>query len=174
MELTVATISGSRALPAFSTLMTYAIVKLGGKQHRVHEGEWLLVDRLAEDEGATITLTPLLVGGNGDTQLSPEGVVVKAKVVGHVLGTKIRIGKYKPKKGYRRHTGHRSRLSRIEIESIGAPTRTRKKAEEAAAEEQPKATPKPKAEGAEKPKAAKPKAAPAEKPKRTTKKKEES
>jgi hypothetical protein len=46
-------------------------------------------------------------------------VTVTARVVGHVLGEKIRIGKYRPKSGYRRHTGHRSRLSQIEIESIG-------------------------------------------------------
>ena len=99
--------------------MGYAIISLGGKQYRVSEGEKLLVDRLREDEGATLTLPTLLVGGDGDAQLAPEGVTVSARVVKHVLGEKVRIGKYKPKKGYRRHTGHRSRLSQIEIESIG-------------------------------------------------------
>ena len=113
--------------------MTYAIISLGGKQYRVSEGERLLVDRLREDEGATLALPTLLVGGDGDPQLAPDGVTVTARVVGHVLGEKIRIGKYKPKGRYRRHTGHRSRLSQIQIESIGAaaPTRraTRKRAE---------------------------------------------
>ena len=100
--------------------MAYAIISLGGKQYRVSEGEKLLVDRLREDEGATLTLAPLLVGGDGDAELAPDGVAVTARVVRHVLGEKVRIGKYKPKSGYRRHTGHRSRLSQIEIQSIAA------------------------------------------------------
>ncbi len=100
--------------------MTYAIVSLGGKQYRVSEGQKLLVDRLREDEGATVTLSPLLVGGNGETQLGAGDVTVTATVVGHVLGKKIRIGKYRPKNGYRRHTGFRSKLSHIQIEAIGS------------------------------------------------------
>ena len=99
--------------------MPYAIISLGGKQYRVSECEQPLVDRLAEYAGATRTLDPLLVGGDGDPQLGSAGVTVTARVVGHVLGKKIRIGKYRPKQGYRRHTGFRSRLSQIQIESIG-------------------------------------------------------
>ena len=128
--------------------MTYAIVKLGGKQHRVREGERLLVDRVKDDEGATLSLTPLLVGGNGDTQLVPDGVVVTARVVQHVLGDKIRIGKHKQRTGYRRHTGYRSRLTQIEIEAIGGKAKTRKKAEPAEpaeADEKPKQAARPKA-----------------------------
>ncbi len=97
----------------------YAVISLGGKQYRVREGERLLVDRLPEDEGATFTPQLLLVGGDGELQLNPDGVTVTARVVRHVLGEKIRIGKYKPKTGYKRHAGHRSRLSQIEIEAIG-------------------------------------------------------
>ena len=179
-------------MPAFSTLMTYAIIRLGGKQHRVREGERLLVDRIKGDEGSTLSVAPLLVGGNGDTQLTPDGVVVTARVVQHVLGEKIRIGKYKKRTGYRRHTGHRSRLTQIEIETIGGKTARARKpaAEEVPAEEKPKraAKPKPKAETAAKPAAAKataakPKPAPrAEqppapaakpRPRRTTTKKDE-
>ena len=167
--------------------MTYAIIKLGGKQHRVREGERLLVDRVKDDEGSTLSLAPLLVGGNGDTQLTPDGVVVTARVVQHVLGEKIRIGKYKKRTGYRRHTGHRSRLTQIEIETIGG--KTARAPKPAAADEQPKAgekpkpAAKPKTETSATPTAAKPKAAPkaekpkdaAEKPKprRTTTKKDE-
>jgi large subunit ribosomal protein L21 len=98
--------------------MTYAIISIGGKQHRVREGERLLVNRLAEEEGATLTPNVLVVGGNGSTELSPKGNEVTAVVVGHVLGKKIRIGKYRPKSGYRRHTGFRSRLTEIRIEAI--------------------------------------------------------
>ena len=132
--------------------MTYAIVKLGGKQHRVHEGERLLVDRVKSDEGATLSLTPLLVGGDGETQLTPDGVTVTARVVQHVLGEKIRIGKHKQRTGYRRHTGYRSRLTQIEIESIGGKTRSRKQVEAAEpteAEEKPKRAAKAKAERAD-------------------------
>src|SRR5687767_2255811 len=100
--------------------MAYAIISVGGKQYRVSEGETLLVNRLAEDEGAELTLAPMLLGGDGDTQLTPDGATVTARVVEHVLGEKIRIGKYKRRKGYKRHAGHRSRLSRIQIETIAA------------------------------------------------------
>jgi large subunit ribosomal protein L21 len=99
--------------------MSYAIITVGGKQYRVQEGERLLVDRLQSDEGATFQPRVLLVGGNGTTDLAPS-TTVTARVVGHVLGEKIRIGKYRRRTGYRRHTGHRSRLTQIEIESIGA------------------------------------------------------
>src|SRR4029450_11876025 len=66
-------------------LMTYAIVKLGGKQYRVQEGEKLLVDRLAVDENKTFHPEVLFVGGDGNAELAPKGVQVTAKVVGHVL-----------------------------------------------------------------------------------------
>jgi large subunit ribosomal protein L21 len=102
--------------------VTYAIIKVAGKQYRVREGERLLVDRLREDEGATFTPTVLLVGGDGPTQLDPGAGVVTAKVLGATRGPKIRIGKYKKRTGYRRHTGFRSSLTHIQIESIGAAT----------------------------------------------------
>jgi large subunit ribosomal protein L21 len=97
----------------------YAIIALGGKQYVVREGERLLVDRLRTGEGETFTPGVLFVGGDGGGTLAPQAQVT-ARVVGHVLGEKVRIGKYRPKTGYRRHTGFRARLSQIEIESIGA------------------------------------------------------
>jgi large subunit ribosomal protein L21 len=99
--------------------MTYAIIKVAGKQYRVREGERLLVDRLHEDEGATFAPTVLLVGGDGGPQLEPSDGVVRAKVLGQTKGPKIRIGKYKKRTGYKRHTGFRASLTQIEIESIG-------------------------------------------------------
>jgi large subunit ribosomal protein L21 len=122
--------------------LSYAIISLGGKQYRVQEGERLLVDRVAADEGSTIQPRVLLVGGNGKTDLSPS-TTVTARVVGHELGEKIRIGKYKKRTGYKRHTGYRSRLTRLEIESIGGAAR------KAAAK--PKTEPAAKVEKAEKP-----------------------
>ena len=98
----------------------YAIISLGGKQYRVQEGERLLVDRIATEEGKTFHPEVLLLGGDGKFELAPKGTPVTAKVVGSQLGEKVRIGKYKPKTGYRRHTGFRAKLSQIEIQAIGA------------------------------------------------------
>jgi large subunit ribosomal protein L21 len=111
----------------------YAIISLGGKQYRVQEGERLLVDRLKVEEGSTLEPRVLLVGGNGSPDLAPS-TTVTARVVGHELGVKIRIGKYRRRTGYKKHTGHRSRLTRIEIESIGG-----RRATKAAATAKPKA-----------------------------------
>ena len=110
--------------------MTYAIIKVAGKQYRVREGERLLVDRLHQDEGATFAPTVLLVGGDGAAKLDPGDGVVTAKVLGDTKGPKIRIGKYKKRTGYRRHTGFRASLTQIQIESIGAgkPARSTSKA----------------------------------------------
>jgi large subunit ribosomal protein L21 len=105
-------------------MSSYAIISLGGKQYRVHEGERLLVDRLRADEGATVEPRVLLVGGDGTPDLAPS-TTVTARVVGHELGEKIRIGKYRRRTGYKKHTGHRSRLTRIEIESIGGAKRAK-------------------------------------------------
>ena len=117
----------------------YAIISLGGKQHRVREGERLLVDRVTTDEGKTFQPRVLFVAGDGQAQLSPS-TTVTARVVGHVLGEKVRIGKYRPKSGFRKHTGYRSRLSQIEIEAIGT-----KAAAKASVPEAQKPEPAPKA-----------------------------
>jgi len=99
-------------------MASYAIISLGGKQYRVQEGERLLVDRLPYAEQKTFHPRVLMAGGNGKPELAPKSVEVTAKVVQHVLGDKIRIGKYRAKTGYRRHTGFRAKLSQIEIEKI--------------------------------------------------------
>jgi large subunit ribosomal protein L21 len=124
--------------------MTYAIIKVAGKQYRVREGERLLVDRLKQDEGSTFAPTVLLVGGDGGAQLDGADGAVTAKVLGDTKGPKIRIGKYKKRTGYRRHTGFRASLTQIEIESIGGAKRTRSK---------PKAETPSSAKGAESPEA---------------------
>ena len=99
--------------------MAYAVILVGGKQYVVHEGERLLVDRLAQDEGAVFQPDVLLVDA-GKPNLKPDAGAVSARILKHTLGEKIRIAKYKPKKGYRRHTGFRAHLSQIQIEAIGA------------------------------------------------------
>jgi large subunit ribosomal protein L21 len=115
----------------------YAIISLGGQQYRVQEGDRLLVDRLPNGEGKTFHPDVLFTGGGGKPNLSPR-VQVTAKVVGSPLGEKIRIGKYKKRTGYRRHTGFRAKLTEIEIQSIG-PGRSSGSSSTAKKDEEPKA-----------------------------------
>ena len=140
-------------------LMTYAIVKLGGKQYRVQEGEQLLVDRLAVDESKTFHPEVLLVGGDGKAELSPKGVEVTARIVGHELGDKIVIGKHRRRTGYRRRNGFRAQLSRVEIQTIGKKATRSSTAKAEATSETPKATAKPKAAGTTRTRTTKPRTA---------------
>jgi large subunit ribosomal protein L21 len=122
--------------------MTYAIIKVAGKQYRVREGERLLVDRLHQDEGSTFAPAVLLVGGDGGAQLEPAAGAVQAKVLGQTKGPKIRIGKYKKRTGYRRHTGFRASLTQIEIESIGGAAKPARSSAKPKAEKAPEEAPK--------------------------------
>ena len=100
----------------------YAIVKTGGKQYRVEQGQTLLVERLPEDEGATVALEPLMVRSE-ETVFDAAGLAkakVEAKILEHLRGPKIRVFKFKPKSGYKRTAGHRQELTRIEVTSIKA------------------------------------------------------
>jgi large subunit ribosomal protein L21 len=103
-------------------MSAYAVVKIGGKQYRVSEGQRLLVDRLPYGEGKTFHPDLLLLGGEGGPKLGSDGLEgqqVTAKVAEHVLGEKIIIGKHRKRTGYRRRRGFRAHLTRIEIQSIG-------------------------------------------------------
>jgi large subunit ribosomal protein L21 len=98
----------------------YAIVKTGGKQYRVERGQRLLIERLAVEEGANVTLEPILYRSD-DAVFDKAGlqtVKVTAKVLAHVRGEKLRVFKFKPKRGYKRRTGHRQDLTRIEVTEI--------------------------------------------------------
>ncbi|HEV8687302.1 MAG TPA: 50S ribosomal protein L21 [Gaiellaceae bacterium] len=122
-----------------------AIISVGGKQYRVQEGARLLVDRIAQEEGKTFHPQALLVAENGKTELVPKGFSVTARVVGHVRGEKVHIGKYKRRTGYRRKTGFRAALTELEIEKLGsgrapaAPAKAEKPAAEKPAAEKPAA-----------------------------------
>jgi large subunit ribosomal protein L21 len=99
--------------------MSYAVIKTGGKQYRVEEGQTLLVERLPDDVGATVTLPTLLLAGDGDPVFEGLSAVVDAEIVAHERGPKLRVFKFKPKRGYKRRTGHRQELTRIRIAKIG-------------------------------------------------------
>src|SRR3954452_11506572 len=107
--------------------MSYAVIKTGSKECRVIEWETLIVERLPDDVGATVALQPLLLAGDGDPVFEGDGLasaVVQAEVVAHERGPKLRVFKFKPKRGYKRRTGHRQELTRIRITSIGANERS--------------------------------------------------
>ena len=99
---------------------TYAVIRTGGKQYRVEEGTTFLVERLTADEGATVDLEPLLYA-SGDESLFGDklsSAAVKAEIVEHLRGPKLRVFKFKPKRGYKRRTGHRQELTRLQVTGI--------------------------------------------------------
>lgn len=99
---------------------TYAVIETGGKQYKVEKGTSLLVDRLSAKEGDKVALRPVLFRDKevvaGAKEL--EKVKVEATVAEHLRGPKIKVFKYKPKKGYRRRAGHRSELTKLEVTEI--------------------------------------------------------
>jgi large subunit ribosomal protein L21 len=99
----------------------YAVIRTGGKQYRVQQGSTLLVERLGADAGETVALEPLMAASGSDTVFAASDlgrVKVSAEVLGHERGPKIRIFKFKPKRGYKRRTGHRQELTRIRVTGI--------------------------------------------------------
>ena len=107
-----------------SSTAPYAIIETGGKQYRVSVGDRLAVEKLDAEPGSDIVFDRvLLVGGNGSNTVGAplvSGASVSAQVEDQFRGEKIIVFKYKPKKRYRRRTGHRQSLTRIAITGIVA------------------------------------------------------
>ena len=105
-------------------MASYAVIETGGKQYRVEKGSTLLVDRLSAKEGDKLNLKAVAFR---DKEMvlgkDLEKVKVEATVAGHERGPKIRVFKYRAKKGYRRRAGHRSELTRLEITDVKMLTR---------------------------------------------------
>ena len=102
----------------------YAVVRTGGKQERVAEGQQVRVERLGTAPGAEVELEPVLVVDDDRVLATPAelaGVVVAGRVVGEELGPKIRGFTYAAKTRHRRRWGHRQRYSTVEITSIRLP-----------------------------------------------------
>ena len=99
----------------------YAIVRSGGRQHKVAVGDVIEVDRLSEAVGASISLQPLLVV-DGDSVASVAAQLGSASVTAEVLaetkGPKIRIQKFKNKTGYKKRQGHRQRYTQVRITDV--------------------------------------------------------
>lgn len=137
----------------------YAVVESGGKQYRVEEGTVLVVDRLKAEAGDKVALRPVMVSGDElvvDAK-ALEKVKIEAKVTEHLRGDKIKVFKYKPKKGYSRRAGHRAELTKLEVTSLGGTKKKAapKKAAADKAEEKPKAETKTETKAAAKKPAAK-------------------
>jgi len=104
----------------------YAIIRAGGKQAKVREGDVIDVERIKE-AGEEISFTPLLLVADDGTVVSDRATLdkakVEAKVLGESRGEKIDIFKYKNKTGYRRRQGHRQTYTRIEVTKISGPAK---------------------------------------------------
>jgi large subunit ribosomal protein L21 len=113
----------------------YAIVKTGGKQYRVERGQHLLVERLPAKEGASVALEPIMYRSE-EAIFDADGlkkVKVTAKILAHERGEKLRVFKFKPKRGYKRRNGHRQELTRIEVTDISMGSAAKAPAKPAAA-----------------------------------------
>lgn len=100
----------------------YAIIKTGGKQYKVAQGEQLCVEKIDAEVGKEVSFDVLMCANGDDVKVGAptvSGVSVTAKVVEHGKGPKVKIFKYKPKKDYRKMQGHRQPYTKIEITAIG-------------------------------------------------------
>ena len=97
----------------------YAILKTGGKQYKVSEGDVIYVEKLGVEDGATVSFDEVLVVGEGDS-ITVGAPYVSGAVEKTGKGKKINIFKMKPKKGYRRRQGHRQPYTKVTIASIKA------------------------------------------------------
>lgn len=102
----------------------YAVIRTGGKQYRVAEGETVEVERMAGDVGETVTISDVLLVADGASvkvgQPVVEGASVTARITGQYKGNKIMVFKYRPKKRIRVRKGHRQYITRLQIASISA------------------------------------------------------
>jgi large subunit ribosomal protein L21 len=102
--------------------MSYAIIRTGGKQFRVHPGQTLRIPSLAADPGAQVEFNDVLLGADGDNVQLGVPTLAKAKVtaeiVGHGRGDKIIVFKFKRRKGYSRKQGHRQGYTEVRINDI--------------------------------------------------------
>ena len=118
----------------------YAVIKTGGKQHKVKPGDVIEVEKLVHD-GKTLTFQPILVvDDDGKTHVGADAAkaTVTAKPLGEQKGDKVKIFKYRPKTGYAKRGGHRQLLTMLEIETVSMGTAkkaAKPKAEKAPAEE---------------------------------------
>ncbi len=99
----------------------YAIVRGGGRQHKVAVGDVIDIDRTADQAGSSISLAPVLLVDDDNVTSDPDGLAaasVNAEVLGRSAGPKIKIVKFKNKTGYRKRQGHRQPYTRVKVTGI--------------------------------------------------------
>ena len=112
----------------------FAIVRTGGKQYRVAAGDKIVVEKLAGEAGDSVTLSDVLLAGDGGELKSTDGLTVAAEIIAQAKGEKVIVFKKRRRHNYRRKKGHRQQHTILKILSIGdAPKKAAKKADTAAA-----------------------------------------
>lgn len=99
----------------------YAIVRSGGRQHKVSVGDILEIDRVSDEVGSSINLQPLMLVDGDDVTTAQDALgkaSVTAEVLGEAKGPKIRILKYKNKTGYKKRLGHRQKYTQVKVTGI--------------------------------------------------------
>ncbi|HEY2712581.1 MAG TPA: 50S ribosomal protein L21 [Chthoniobacterales bacterium] len=115
--------------------MAYAIIKTGGLQYRVSEGDTIDVDRLDGEAGQKLTFDEVLLHTDGDNIThggAVQGATVSGEVVEQRKGEKLIAFKYRRRKGYHRTVGHRRKLTRVKITGITLDSKGKKAVKEAA------------------------------------------
>ena len=119
----------------------YAIIRTGGKQAKVREGDVLSVERIKAQD--TVSFTPLLVVSDDGTVISDRDALAKASVTADILGEsagpKVDIFKYKAKTGYRRRMGHRQKYTTIKVTGIATGGKPKAKKKKSSGDDTPKA-----------------------------------
>ncbi|MGB0590773.1 MAG: 50S ribosomal protein L21 [Myxococcota bacterium] len=100
----------------------YAVIRTGGKQYRVAQGDTLEIETISGEPGAAITFDDvLLVGDDGETRIGTptvEGATVSGTIVNHGKGRKVIVFKFRRRKNYKRKNGHRQNFTRVRIDGI--------------------------------------------------------
>jgi large subunit ribosomal protein L21 len=111
----------------------FAIVRTGGKQYRVAAGDKIVVEKLAGEAGDSVTLSDVLLAGDGGDLKSTDGLTVAAEIIAQAKSDKVIVFKKRRRHNYRRKAGHRQQLTILKIVSIGdAPKKAAKPKAEAA------------------------------------------
>ena len=98
----------------------YAVIKTGGKQYRVAAGDKIVVEKLEGDAGASVTLSDVLLAGEGSELKPTDGLTVAAEIIAQAKGEKVIVFKKRRRHNYRRRNGHRQNHTILKIVSIGA------------------------------------------------------
>ena len=97
----------------------FAVVRTGGKQYRVAAGDKIVVEKLEGDAGASVTLSDVLLAGDGSELKPTDGLTVAAEIIAQAKGEKVIVFKKRRRHNYRRRNGHRQQMTLLRIVSVG-------------------------------------------------------